>query len=94
MNKNAIIQILLGILITIALGISGWSLQQHYNTNAKLTELDVVLKRLEKATEWKVSKDKTDSMHWKYLSWSRHHITDLYHVQNLPLPPSPDLTLD
>ena len=90
MDNNTIIQILLGVLITISLTLTGWSLNQHFTTNARLATIDTSLDVIAKATDWKQSKDRQDTLHWKYLSWSAGHINKLYQDAGLPIPEGPD----
>lgn len=91
MNNNTIIQILLGFLLTVVLTMGGWSLKQHFDTNAKLATMETILIDIKENTKWKEEKDKIDTMHWKYHSWSREQITRLFHENQLPPPPTPDL---
>jgi len=91
MNNNTIIQLLVGFLLSVTLALGGWSLKQHFETNAKLSQMTVTLQQIQDNTTWQNKKDETDRMHWKYLSWAREHIDKLYNELDMELPEKPDL---
>ena len=91
MDKGAIIQALLGILMTISMAIGGWSLR---STMELSTQMALVTQRIEQMTDGR----DTDIKHWKYLSQNRYEIKNLFHIldkkfpnDNIRIPGAPDL---
>lgn len=90
--------ILLGVLITIAMGLASFSLVWMFQMNAEITGMShkidaliVGLDELEEDHEADYKQDSALSKHWALHSWAKHEIIVLRQLHNLPPKEWPNL---
>ena len=66
-----------GVLISIALGVSAWSLKWTFEANTRLALIQQTVDRLATDTKQDEAQTATLTKHWRYLGWSRDRINEL-----------------
>ena len=84
-------EIVFSILITIAIGLSSFSLVWMFNTNAKIAVMDNKLSLLLDDSENDERQDSQLSKHWQLHSWSRGQVNELRVKNDMDLATWPDL---
>jgi len=80
-----------GVLVSIALGVSMWSLKWTFTANTQLALLQQSVNRIADDTETDRKQNETLTKFWKILSWDKDRITELRNTHGLALMPWPDL---
>jgi hypothetical protein len=84
-------EIVLSVLITITLGLTGFMLKWMFVTNAELATTRERMSLLLADTARDVRQDKQLGHHWKLHSWSKSRINELRVASSLPLSEWPNL---
>ena len=78
------VQVLLGIIVSMALALSGFALSEIYDMNAQIQLLQADVKQDEKF-------NRSIRMHWKLHRWAHDEINDLRHAAGKTNARWPDL---
>ncbi|MHA2279455.1 MAG: hypothetical protein ACXAC5_00990 [Promethearchaeota archaeon] len=102
MSTDRMIQVLLGIITTIALGIAGFALMWVFEANAQMATIQKAMELQFADVEDSLITlaDDTDditritkqlSKHWKLHNWAKDQLSELRHQHQLPPVSWPDL---
>lgn len=100
MNKDTFLQVIIGILVTIAISLSGFSLKWTFNSNAELKILQEQIKDMREDHRREVEQERRDQQQdaqlhsfWKYCSWLHWQVNQLRHHDGLEPAENPNLDL-
>ena len=85
------VEIILSVLITIALGLSGFTLKWMFNTNADIAVARQRMEQLLATSAQDAAQDAQLGKHWKLHGWAKGRVNELRVKQGLPLADWPPL---
>lgn len=90
MKTTNILNVILGILVSLSLGLASFSLKWVFDANAQISVMNETIRHLKEDQSREMSQDNQIRMFWIYNKWLHHQVNLLNQHEGIPIPQSPD----